>query len=119
MHQDQSAKFMRDGEEPVQARVGQLGTADLGADLDAEKSVPAHAVAHLVNGPGGILKCDGAQRSKTSRVLSDDPAEELVLNRRQFSRTGRRCLVAERHRYRRKHLHRNAFAVHVGEPGRG
>ena len=119
MHQDQSAKFMRDGEEPVQARVGQLGTADLGADLDAEESALTHAPAHLVDGSIRVLHGQGAQRGKMSRVLSDDPAEELVLSRRQFSRTGRRCLVAERHRYRRKHLHRNAFAVHVGEPGRG
>ena len=119
MHQDQSAKFMRDGEEPVQAGIGQLNAADLRADLDAEESALTHAPAHLVDGSIRVLHGQGAQRGKTSRVLSDDPAEELVLNRRQFSRTGRRCLVAERHRYRRKHLHRNAFAVHVGEPGRG
>ena len=38
MDQDQRAEFMRDGEEPVQARVGQLDTADLRTDLDTEES---------------------------------------------------------------------------------
>ena len=34
MDQDQGAEFVRDGEEPVQARVGQFDPADLRADLD-------------------------------------------------------------------------------------
>jgi hypothetical protein len=116
MHQDQCAKFMRDGEEPVQARVGQLGSADPGADLDAEESALTHAPAHLVDGSIRVLQSDGAQRSEAGGVLVHDPGEELVLRRCQFSRTGGRCLVAERHRNRRKHLHRNALTVHVDEP---
>ncbi len=117
MDQDQGAEFMRDGEEPVQARVGQLGTADLRADLDTEESRSAHAPAHLVDGPVGVLQGDGAQRREAGWVLAHDPGEELVLSRRQFGRAGRGRLVAERHRNRRKHLYRNTFTIHVGEPG--
>ncbi|MCW2654203.1 MAG: hypothetical protein JWR32_5179 [Mycobacterium sp.] len=117
MDQNQGAKFMRDGEEPVQTRVGQLGTADLRADLDAEESPMAHAPAHLVDGPVGVLQGDGAQRTEAGWVLAGDPGEELVLSPREFGRPGRRRLVAECHRNRRKHLHGNAFTVHVNEPG--
>jgi hypothetical protein len=117
MHQDQCAKFVRDGKEPVQGRVGQLGTVDLRADLDTEESPMAHAPAHLVDGPVGVLQGDGAQRSEAGGVLVHDPREELVLSRRQLGRAGRRRLVAERHRNRRKHLHGNAFTVHIDEPG--
>jgi hypothetical protein len=117
MDQDQGAKFMRDGKEPVQARLGELGTADLRADLDTEEARMAHAPAHLVDGPVGVLEGYGAQGSETGWVLVGDPGEELVLSRRQLGRPGRRCLVAERHRDRRKHLHSNVFAIHIGEPG--
>ena len=109
---------MRDGKKPVEARVGQLGgTADLCADLDAEEAPISHAPAHLVDGPVGVLQRDRAQRSEAGWVWLHDPGEELVLSRRQFGRPGRRCLVAERHRDRRKHLHSNVFAIHIGEPG--
>jgi hypothetical protein len=117
MDQDQGAKFMRDGKKPVQARVGQLGAADLRADLDTDESALAHAPAHLVDGPVGVLQGDRAQRSEAGWVLVHDPGEELVLSRRQFGRPGCRRLVAERHRNRRKHLHGNAFTIHIDEPG--
>jgi hypothetical protein len=107
---------MRDGEEPVQARVGQLGSADLGADLDAEESALAYAPAHLVDGSIRVLHGQRAQRREAGWVVAHDLGEELVLSRCQLSRTGSRCLVAERHRDRRKHLHRNALTVHVDEP---
>jgi hypothetical protein len=114
MDQHQGAKFMRDGKEPVEARVGQLGgAADLCADLDAEEAPISHAPAHLVDGPVGVLQGDGAQRKKAGWVLVHDAGEELVLSRRQFGRTGRRCPVAECHWNRRKHLHGNAVAVHI------
>jgi hypothetical protein len=80
MDEDERAEFMRDGKEPVQARVGQLDTPDLRAGLDAEKPVLAHAPAHLVDGSVGILKRDGAQRSEAGRMLAHDPREELVLS---------------------------------------
>jgi hypothetical protein len=117
MDQDQGAKFMRDGKEPVQARLGELGTADLRADLDTEEARMAHAPAYLVDGPVGVLEGYGAQGSEAGWVLVGDPGEELVLSRCQFGRPGRRCLVAERHRDRRKHLHPNAFTIHIDEPG--
>ena len=117
MDQHQGAKFMRDGKEPVQARVGQLHTADPGADLDTEESRMAHAPTHLVDGPVGVLQGDGAQRGEAGWVLAHDPGEELVLSRRQFGRAGGRRLVAERHRNRRKNLHGNAFTIHIDEPG--
>ena len=100
MNQNQGAEFMRDGEEPVQARIGQLGTVDLGADLDTEESRLSHAPPHLADGQVGVLESDGAQRGEAGRVLPHDPGEELILARRQFGRACRRRLVAERHRYR-------------------
>jgi len=106
---------MRDGEEPVQAGIGQLGAGDLCADLDTEESRLAHAPAHLVHCPIGILQGDGAQRRETTRMPTHDPSEELVLSRCQFGRAGRRRPIAERDGNRRKHLHRNIFAIHVGE----
>jgi hypothetical protein len=115
--QDQGAKFMCDGKEPVQDRVGQLGTVDLRADLDAEESGMAQAPAHLVDGPVGILQGDSAQRGETVWVLAHDPGKELVLSRREFGGAGRRRPIAERHRNRREHLHSNAFTIHVDEPG--
>ena len=117
MDEDERAKFIRNGKEPVQARVGQLGTPDLCADLDAEESRSPHALAQLVGGPVGILERDGAQRSEASGVLVGDPCEELVLSGRQFGCAGRVRLVAERHGNRRKHLQANARTVHVGDPG--
>jgi hypothetical protein len=117
MDQDQRAEFMRDSEEPVQARVGELGAADLCADLDAEEAPIAHAPAHLVDGPVGVLQGDGAQRSEAGWVLVHNPGEELVLSRCQFGGAGSRRPVAERHRNRRKHLHGNAFTIHIDEPG--
>ena len=89
MDQDQGAEFMRDGEEPVHARVGQLGAADLRADLDTEESTMAHAPPHLVDGAVGVLQGDGAQRSEAGWVPAHDPREEFVLSRRQFGRAGR------------------------------
>jgi hypothetical protein len=117
MDQDQCAEFVRDGEEPVQARVGEFGTADLRADFDTEEARIAHIPAHLVDGCIRILQRDGAQRREAGWVLAHDPGEELVLSRRQFGRAGRGRVVAERHRNRRKHLYGNAFPIHVGEPG--
>ena len=117
MDQDQGAEFVRDGEEPVQARVRQLGAADLRADLDTEESRLSHAPTQLVHGQVGILQGDGAERGESGRVRAHDPGEELVLRRRQFGRACRRRLVAERHRNRRKHLYGNAFTIHVGESG--
>jgi hypothetical protein len=117
MDQDQGAEFMSNGEEPVQAPVGQLHTGDLRADLDTEEAPMAHAPAHLVDGPVGVLQCDRAQRSEAGWVLAHDAGEELVLSRRQFGRTGRRRPVAKCHWNRRKHLHRNAATVHIAQPG--
>ncbi|MDT5184217.1 MAG: hypothetical protein QOI29_2375 [Mycobacterium sp.] len=117
MDQDQGDKFMRDGKEPVQARVGELGIPDPRADLDADEARLAHAPAHLVDGPVGVLQGNGAQRSEAGWVLAHDPGEELVLSRRQFGRAGRGRVVAKRHGNRRKHLYGNAFPIHVGEPG--
>ena len=88
MDQDQGAKFMRDGKEPVQARVGELGTPDPRADLDTEESRLLHAPTHLVDGPVGVLQRDGAQRCEAGRVLVGDPGEELVLRRGQFGGAG-------------------------------
>jgi hypothetical protein len=88
MDQDQGAKFMRDGKEAVQARVGELGSADLRGDLDTEEARLAHAPAHLVDGPVGVLQCDGAERSEASWVLVGDAGEELVLCRGQFGSAG-------------------------------
>ena len=115
MDQDQGAEFVRGGEEPVQAGVGQFGAGDLCADLHAEESRLAHAPAHLVHRPIGILQGDGAQRCETSWMSTHDPSEELVLRRRQVGRASRRRPIAERDGNRRKHLHRNIFAIHVGE----
>jgi hypothetical protein len=117
MDQDQCAEFVRDGEESVQGRVGQLGTSDLRTDLDTEESSMAHAPAHLFDGPVGVLQSDGPESSEADGVMVHDPREELVLSRRQFGRAGRRRPVAERHGYWRKHLHGDAFTVHIDEPG--
>jgi hypothetical protein len=81
MDQDQGAQFVRDAKEAVQARVGEFGSAYLGADLDTEEAWLAHAPAHLVDGPVGILQRNGAERSEASRVLMGDAGEELVLRR--------------------------------------
>jgi hypothetical protein len=116
MDQDQGAEFMRDGKEPVQARVGELGIPDPRADLDADEARLAHAPAHLVDGPVGVPQRDGAQRSEASWVLVGDPGEELILRQGQFGGAGGRRPVAERHRNRGKYLHPNAFAVHIDKP---
>jgi hypothetical protein len=116
MDQYQGAEFMRDGKEPVQAGVGELGTGDLRADFDTEEAPTAHAPAHLVDGPIGVLQGDGAQRGEAAWVLMDDPGKELVLRRRQFGGAGRRRRVTKCHRNRGKHLHPNAFTVHVDDP---
>jgi hypothetical protein len=118
MDQDQGAKFMRGGKKAVQARVGELGSADLRADLDTEEARLAHALAHLVDGPVGVLQCDGAERSEASWMLVGDAGEELVLRRGQVGSAGGRRPVAERHRNRGKDLHPNAFVVHIDEPSR-
>ena len=116
MDQDQSAEFMRDRKEPVQARVGKFVISYPRADLDTEKPGVTHAPAHLVDSSVGVLQGDGPQRSKARWVIEGDSGEELVLRCCQFRGAGRRCVVAERHRNWRKHLHRNAFAVHVKDP---
>jgi hypothetical protein len=107
---------MRDSKEPVQAGVGELGNGDPRADLDAEEAPIAHAPAHLVDGPVGVLQGDSAQRSEAGWVLVGDPGEELVLRRRQFGGAGRRRRVTKRHRNRGKHLQPNTFTVHVDDP---
>jgi hypothetical protein len=110
---------MCDREEPVQAGVGKLRIPDPRADLDTEKPGEAHAPADLVDGSVGVLQGDGSQRSEACWVLEGDSGEELVLCCRQFRGAGRRRGVAERHRNWRKHLHRNAFTVHVHDPSFG
>jgi hypothetical protein len=107
---------MRDREEPIQAGIGKLRISNPRADLYAEKASVAHAPAHLIDGSVRVLQSDGPQRSEAAWVLVGDPGEELVLCCRQFGSSGRRCVVAERHRNWRKHLHRNAFPVHVKDP---
>jgi len=119
MDQDQSTKFMRDGKKPVQAGVGEFGIADPRTDLDTKEAPIAHAPAHLVDGPVGILQGDGAQRSEAGWVLVGDPGEEVVLTRRQFGGASSRGPIAKRHRNRRKHLHGNALTIHIGESGLG
>lgn len=89
MDQDQGAEFMRDGKKPVQARVGQLGATDLCSDLDTQEARKAHAAAHLVDGPVGVLQSDGGQRSEAGGMLAHDAGEELVLSRRQLGRASR------------------------------
>jgi len=116
MDQDQSAEFMRDCKESVQAGVAKFGIPDPCADLDTEKPRMAHAPAHLVDGSVGVLQGDGAQSSEAGWMLVGDPGEEFVLRYRQFRGARRRCGVAEGHRDRGKHLHRNAFTVHVSDP---
>jgi hypothetical protein len=81
MDQDQGAQFMRGGKEAVQARVGELCSADSRADLHPEEARLAHAPAHLVDSPVGVLQCDRAERSEASWVLVGDAGEELVLRR--------------------------------------
>ena len=115
MDQDQSAEFMRDRKEPVQARVGKFVISYPRADLDTEKPRVTHAPAHLVDSSVGVLQGDGPQSSKARWVIEGDSGEELVLRCCQFRGAGRRCGVAERHRDRGKHLHRNAFTVHVDD----
>jgi hypothetical protein len=110
---------MRDREEPVQARVGELSIPDPRADLDTEKPGVAHAPAHLVDGSVRLLQGDGPQRSEACWALEGDSGEELVLCCSQFRGAGTRCGVTERHRNRGKHLHRNAFTVHVNDPSVG
>jgi hypothetical protein len=88
MDQDQGAKFMRDGKEPVQARVGELGIPDPRADLNADEARLAHAPAHLVDGSVGVLQRAGAQHGEASWVLVGDPGEELVLRQGQFGGAG-------------------------------
>jgi hypothetical protein len=117
MNQDQRAKFMCDREEPVQAGVGKLRISHPRADLDAEKAWVAHAPAHLIDSSVGVLQSDRRQRSEAAWMLVGDPREELVLSRRQFGSSGRRRGVTERNRNWGKHLHRNAFTVHVDDPG--
>jgi hypothetical protein len=119
MDQDQGAKFVCDREKPVQAGVGQLGISYPRADLDAKKASVAHAAAHLINSSVGVLQGDGPQRSEACWVREGDSGEELVLCCCQFRGAGRRCGVAECYRNWRKHLHRNAFTVHVNDPGFG
>jgi hypothetical protein len=109
---------MRDGKKSVQAGVGEFGIPDPRADLDSEEAALVHAPAHLVDAAIGILQGDGAQRSEATGVIVGDSGEELVLRQRQFGRAGRRRLIAERHRNRRKHLHGNAFTIHIHEPSR-
>jgi hypothetical protein len=117
MDKDQGAEFVRDGEEPVQARVGEFDIADSGTNLDTEESTTAHASPQLFNGAVGVLQGDGAQRGEARWVLAHDSGEELVLSRRQFGRACRGSAVAECHRNRRKHLHRNVVTIHINEPG--
>jgi hypothetical protein len=119
MDQHQCAQFVRDREEPVQTRVGQFNAADLCADLHAEESGPTHAPTHLVNRPVGFLQRHGTQRGEAGGVSMGDPGEELVLCGREFRCSRRRRFVAERHRNRRKHLHRNTIPIHVGHSGIG
>jgi hypothetical protein len=107
---------MRDREEPIQAGVGKLRGSDPRADLYAEKASVAHAPAHLVDGSVRVLQSYGPQRSEAAWVLVGDPGEELVLCCRQFGSSGRRRGVTERNRNRGKHLHPNAFTVHVDDP---
>jgi hypothetical protein len=119
MDQDQSAKFMRDGKEPVEAGFSKLGIPDPRADLNTEKPRMTHPAPHLVDGTVGVLQGDRAQRRKARRVLSGDSCEELVLRCCQFRGPRRRGFVTKRHRNWRKHLHRNAFTVHVDDPSFG
>jgi hypothetical protein len=116
MNQDQSAEFVRDRKEPVQAGVGKFGISYPRADLDTEKSRVTHAPAQLIDGSVGVLQRDRSQRSEAGRVLVGDPGEEIVLRRRQFAGAARRGGVTERHRDRGKHLHRNAFTIHIDDP---
>jgi hypothetical protein len=113
MDHDERAQFVCNSEEAVQLGVGQLGVPDLRADLDAEEARLAHAAMHLIHSPVGILQRDGAKGGKAGWMLANDVCEELVLRHRQFGGTGRRRPVAECHGYWRKHLHGNAFAIHV------
>lgn len=116
MDQDQGAEFVRNGEETIQTGIGELGAGDLRADLDTEEAPAAHAPANLVDGLVGVLEGDRGQRGEAGRVPVNDPGEEVVLCGRQFGGAGGRRPVAERHRNRRKQLHSNAFAIHVGDP---
>jgi hypothetical protein len=88
MDQDQGGKFMRDGKEPVQARVGKFDIPDPCADLDTEEARLSHAPAHLVDGSLGVLQRDGTERSEASWVLVGDPGEELVLRQGQVGSAG-------------------------------
>ena len=107
---------MRDGEEPIQAGVGKLRISDPRADLYAKKAAVAHTAAHLIDGSVRVLQSNGPQRSEAARVRVGDPSEELVLCCRQFGSSGRRRGVTECNRNWGKHLHPNAFTVHVDDP---
>src|ERR1700722_14338903 len=107
---------MRDREEPIQAGIGKLRISDPRADLYAEKASVAHAPADLIDGSVRVLQSDGPQRSEAARVRVGDPSEELVLCCRQFGSFGRRRGVTECNRNWGKHLHPNAFTVHVDDP---
>lgn len=60
MDQDQSAEFMRDRKEAIEAGVGKLGIADPRTDLETDKPWLTHAPAHLVDSSVGVLQGNGA-----------------------------------------------------------
>jgi hypothetical protein len=60
MDQDQSAEFMRDRKEAIEAGVGKFGIPDPRPDLDTEKPWVAHASAHFVDSAVGDLQGNSA-----------------------------------------------------------
>ncbi len=115
--EDQRAEFVGDGEEPVEALVGEFVAANLGGDLDPEEAGAGHAPAQLGDGEVGILQRHRAQGGEPGGVLGDDPGEEVILGFGQFRGAGGVGLVTEGHRDRRDHLEVDTVAVHIGQPG--
>ena len=110
-------QLVRDREEPVELLVGEFAAADLGGDLHPWRK-PGRPMHRRSSETARSGSCNAIAPSAANWSDARQPAgRKVVLRGGQFRRPGGIGLVAEGHRDRRDHLHRNAVAVHVGHAG--
>ena len=117
MQEDHHVEFLDAGEEFFQARAGEVDTPDIGAEFDAAEAELFDGAVEFGNGHAGILQRHRAHAHQPVGMFCDHVGDMVVDHMAAVARHFRRRRIDEMAGIGRDHLHVDAVAVHVGEPG--
>ena len=115
VHEDERLQLVRRRPDRIKRRIVEVAAVDVGADLRAAQTEPAHGARELVGGALRMLQRQGREPHEALGMAIDDGGDLVVLQRRAGG-AERGLLVVEEGVHGGAHrLHVDAVPVHVGE----